>query len=136
MRGVSILVLGATVAGCTAVPATAPMRDARQQQTFLRLTRDKLAGPPISCIPSYNQNDMSIVDDHTIAFRVGTGTVNVVTLGEGCGMMGVGGYALLTRSFGQGLCSGDIAQVIDPLNRITVGSCTIGPIIPYTRPGR
>lgn len=135
MRGVSILLLGAAVVSCTAVPP-APTRDARQQQAFLRLTGDKLAGPPINCIPSYSQNDMSIIDGHTLAFRVGTGTVNVVTLSDGCGMMGVGGYALQTRSFGQGLCSGDIATVIDPMNHgMTVGSCSIGPIVPYRRPG-
>ncbi len=135
MRGVSILLLGATLTGCTAVPP-APARDARQQQQFLRLTGDKVAGPPINCVPSYNQNDMSTIDGHTIAFRIGTGTVNVVTLNEGCGMMGVGGYALQTHSYGQGLCSGDIAQVVDVLNHITVGSCTIGQIVPYTRPAR
>ena len=134
MRSVSILLLGAVLVSCTAVPPP-PTRDASQQQQFLRLTGDKLAGPPINCIPSYNQNDMSIVDGHTIAFRVGTGTVNVVNLSEGCGMLGVGGYALQTRSFGQGLCTGDIAQVVDVLNHMTVGSCSIGPIIPYTRPG-
>lgn len=136
MRGVPILLLGATLASCNAVPP-APTRDASQQQTFMRLTGDKVAGPPVSCLPQWNTNDMSTIDGRTIAFRVGTGTVNVVTLGEGCGMMGVGGYALKTTSFGgQGLCTGDIAQVVDTMNRTTVGSCVIGPIIPYTRPGK
>lgn len=136
MRGVTILLLGAAVLGCSAVPpGPLPVRDASQQQTFMRLTGDKVPGPPITCLPSYSQNDMSIIDGHTLAFRVGTGTVNVVTLGEGCGMMGVGGYALQTRTFGQGLCTGDVAQVVDPLNRSTVGSCAIGTIVPYVRPG-
>lgn len=134
MRIVSVLLLGSVLVGCSAVPP-APMRDARQQQEFMRLTGDKVAGAPISCLPSYNQNDMAIIDGHTIGFRVGTGTVNIVTLNQGCGMMDVGGYALQTRSFGQGLCTGDIAQVIDPINRITVGSCTVGSIVPYVRPG-
>ena len=135
MRGVSILLLGAALVSCSSVPPAPVVRDASQQATFMRLTGDKVAGPPISCLPSYSQNDMSIIDGHTIAFRVGTGTVNVVTLGEGCGMMSVGGYALQTRTFGQGLCTGDVAQVVDPLNRTTVGSCAIGPIVPYVRPG-
>ncbi|MES2002384.1 MAG: hypothetical protein V4444_08765 [Pseudomonadota bacterium] len=136
MRGISIVLLGATMVGCSAVPP-APLRDARQQQAFMRLTGDKVAGPPINCIPSYSQNDMTIIDGHTIAFRIGTGTVNIVNLSDGCSMVGVGGYALKTQSFGQGLCSNDIATVIDPLNNgMTVGSCAIGPIVPYTRPGR
>lgn len=136
MRSVSILLLAATLAGCSAVPP-APLRDAKQQQDYMRLTGDKVAGPAMNCLPSYNQNDMSVIDGHTLGFRVGTGTVNIVTLGEGCGMVGVGGYALKTQTFGQGLCSGDVAQVIDPLNNgMLVGSCTIGSIIPYVRPGQ
>jgi hypothetical protein len=31
------------------------------------------------------------------------------------------------------LCRGDIAQIVDPLNRITVGSCVFGDFTPYTR---
>lgn len=137
MRGVSILLLGVTmIAGCSSVPQ--PMtRSPDQQATFMRLTGDKVAGPPVSCLPSWNANDMSIIDGQTIAFRVGTGTVNVVTLGDGCSQLGIGTYALKTNSFGgTGLCTGDIAQVVDTINRMTVGSCVIGPIVPYTRPGR
>ena len=94
MRGVSILLLGATLVSCSSVPPTPLVRDASQQETFTRLIGDKVPRPPTSCLPSYSQNDMSIIDGQTIAFRVGTGTVNVVTLGEGCGMLSVGGYAL------------------------------------------
>ena len=136
MRGVSILLLGATLASCSAVPP-APMRDASQQATFMRLTGDKVAGQPLSCLPQWDQNDMSIIDGRTVGFRVGTGTVNIVTLTDGCSMLGVGTYAMKTRSFGGGgLCRGDIVQVVDTTNRITVGSCTVASIIPYTRPGQ
>lgn len=134
MRIVSVLLLGSILVGCSAVPP-APMRDAKQQQEFMRLTGDKVAGAPMSCLPSYEQRDMSIIDGHTLGFRVGTGTINVVTLSQGCGMVDTGGYALKTRSFGQGLCTGDIAMVVDVANNITVGSCTIGSIVPYVRPG-
>jgi len=135
MRSVSLLLLGAMVGGCTAVPPP-PARSADQQATYMRVVGDKVAGTPIQCIPSWNQNDMSIIDGHTIAFRVGTGTVNVVTLSEGCSELGMGNYALKTRSFGgQGLCTGDIAEVFDTLNRMTVGSCTVSSIVPFKRPG-
>lgn len=136
MRGVSLLLLGATLAGCTAVPP--PMtRSPDQQQQFTRLVGDKVPGPNISCLPSYNQNDMSIIDGRTVAFRVGTGTVNIVTLSDGCSALGSGNYAMKTRSFGgMGLCQGDIVEVVDTLNHMTVGSCGVNSIVPYTRPGR
>ena len=78
---------------------------------------------------------MSVIDGQTIAFRVGTGTTYLVHLSDGCGLLGSGNYALLSRQVGGlGLCRGDIQQVVDTMNHITVGSCTIGQIVPYTRP--
>ena len=63
MRAVSVLFLSTLLGSCMAVPPPpAPMRDASQQATFMRVVGDKIAGPPINCVPSYNQNDMSIVD--------------------------------------------------------------------------
>ena len=136
MRVLSIILAGATLAGCNSVPQ--PMtRTPDQQAQFARLTGDKVAGPPVSCLPSWNQNDMSVIDSRTGAFRVGTGTVNIVNLTDGCSMLGVGSYAMRTRSFGgMGLCNGDIVQVVDTLNGgASGGSCTVASIIPYTRPG-
>jgi hypothetical protein len=78
---------------------------------------------------------MSVIDGRTVAFRRGTGTVYIVHLTPGCEMATGGSpYALLSRQFGgAGLCRGDIQQVVDLTNHITVGSCTIGSIIPYWR---
>ena len=41
---------------------------------------------------------------------------------------------LVTRTSGTGLCSGDIARVVDVSNGITVGSCALGEFVPYTGP--
>jgi hypothetical protein len=55
----------------------------------------------------------------------------------GCTGLGSGNYALVTHQFGTAdLCRGDIAQVVDTLNRIPVGSCVFGDFTPYVRPGR
>jgi len=79
---------------------------------------------------------MSIIDGQTIAFRVGTRTTYQVKLSPGCGQLGTGTTALVTRNFGgMGLCRGDIAQVYDTLNRFTVGSCVVQDIRPFVRPG-
>jgi hypothetical protein len=139
MRGISLLLLGATLASCTTAPPppSSAMRSPSGQRAYDSLLAGKVPGRPISCLPNYNANDMSIIDGRTIGFRVGTGTVYLAHLGEGCGLLGAGNYALLTKQFGgTGLCRGDIAQVFDTMNHITVGSCVIGDIVPYTRPGR
>ena len=135
MRSISLLLLGATLASCTATAAEQPTRSVRAQQQYQSLVAGKVAGPEISCLPNYNANDMTVIDGRTLAFRRGAGTVYLMHLTPGCEMVGGGTYALLSKQFGgQGLCRGDIQQVIDTMNRITVGSCTIGAIIPYTRP--
>lgn len=135
MRGISLLLLGATLTACTAAAEQPPTRSPRAQQEYLSLLAGKTARPEVNCLQSYNANDMTVIDGRTLAFRRGTGTVYLMHLTPGCEMLG-GPYALLSRQYGgSGLCRGDIQQVIDTTNRITVGSCTIGAIIPYVRPG-
>jgi hypothetical protein len=129
----SLLLLGATVASCS-TPAEQPGRSPRAQQQYQMLVAGKTPRPEISCLPSYNANDMTVIDGRTLAFRRGTGSVYIVNLTPGCELAGGGGYALVSRQFGgQGLCRGDIQQVSDLTNRITVGSCTIASITPYMR---
>jgi hypothetical protein len=135
MRGISLLLLGATLTACTAAAEQPATRSPRAQQQYMSLVAGKTARPELSCLPSYNANDMTVIDGRTLAFRRGTGTVYMVHLTPGCEMAGSGGYALVSRQFGgSGLCRGDIQQVADLTNRITVGSCTIGAIVPYVRP--
>jgi hypothetical protein len=138
MRSViSLLILGSVV-GCTYAPAPqAPMVDARAQQKLSRLLAGKVAGPPQSCLPSYRQKDMTVIDDYTIAFRDGVDRVWITKPRGGCNLLASGSYALVTRSGGGlGLCRGDIGNVVDTMNHVTVGSCVLSDFIPYTTPGR
>jgi hypothetical protein len=134
MRGISLLLIAAAVGSCSTAPQST-MRSPSGQRAYDAILTGKVAGAPVSCLPNYNANDMSIIDGQTLGFRVGTGTTYIVHLGQGCGLLGAGNYALLTKQFGgMGMCRGDIAQVFDTMNRITVGSCVVGSITPYTRP--
>jgi hypothetical protein len=136
MRGIALLLIGAALVGCSTTVAQQqpPIRSVKAQQEYERLLAGKVAGPPVSCLPSYNQNDMVVVDDHTIAFRNGSSRVYVNHMLGGCTNLG-GPYALVTRTFGSAqLCRGDIGQVVDVMNHFTVGSCVFGDFIPYSRP--
>jgi hypothetical protein len=134
MRSISLLIAGTILASCTAAPPPAMTRSPSGERAYQSLLAGKVPGTPISCLPDYNANDMSVIDGQTLGFRVGTGTTYIVHLGPGCDLLGSGNYALLSRQFGNAqLCRGDIQQVVDTLNHINVGSCTITDIIPYTR---
>jgi hypothetical protein len=137
MRSISLLIAGTVLASCTTAPP-APTRTAKGEQEYQRLLVGKVAQAPVNCLPSYNANDMVVIDENTVAFRVGTRRVYVAHMQGGCPNLSPGGpYALLTKQYGgSGLCHGDIAQVIDPVNHITVGSCAFGEFTPYITPGR
>jgi hypothetical protein len=113
------------------------MRSAEKQREYQRLLVGKVAQAPISCLPHYRSGDMRVIDDNTIAFRDGTARTYIAHMQGGCSNLGFGHYALVTRQYGSAdLCRGDIAQVVDTLSRITVGSCVFGDFVPYVRPGR
>jgi hypothetical protein len=134
MRGISLLLISAFIVGCTTTSAQ-PLRSAAKQQEYEKLLAGKVAGPPQNCLPTYHQDDMVVIDESTIAFRQGSSRVYINHMQGGCSNLG-GSYALVTKQFGSSqLCRGDIAQVEDLTNHLTVGSCVFGDFIPYTRTG-
>ncbi|HET7604535.1 MAG TPA: hypothetical protein VFK28_00515 [Sphingomicrobium sp.] len=137
MRILPLLIAGTILGSCTTAPAppSDAMRSPSGERAYQTLIAGKVAGAPLSCLPTYNKNDMSVIDGRNIAFRVGTRTAYLVRLTPGCELAGSGNYALVSRQFGGSqLCRGDIQQVTDLMNHITVGSCTVADIVPYTRP--
>lgn len=135
MRVISVILGGAILASCSYGPEPAPMRTADKQREYQLALQGKIAQKPISCLPSYRSGDMRTIDDSTILFRDGSSRVYVNNMQGGCTALARGHYTLVTRSFGgSGLCRGDIAQVVDLLNGMQVGSCVFGDFTPYVRP--
>jgi hypothetical protein len=134
MRGISLLLLGASLVSCTTAPE--PTRSAKHEQQYQDLINGKVAGAAQGCLPLLPNrgNDMVVIDDQTIAFKAGAGRVYVNHLGPGCTGVGLGN-ALVTKQTGSSLCRGDIAQVQNLTSGITIGSCTLGDFVPYARAG-
>jgi hypothetical protein len=132
MRGIVLLLLGATLASCATGPEPG-QRTPQKAQELATLLAGKTAAPPTSCLQSYNSYDQRIIDGRTVAYRLGSRTTYVMHLSEGCGLLGTGNFAIFTRQFGgMGMCQGDILRVVDTFNRTTVGSCAIESITPYS----
>ena len=137
MRTIALLLMGATIASCTAYGPEPGQPTPRSERDLAQLLAGKTPGRPISCLPPYNSNDQRIIDGRTVAFRVGTRTTYLMHLSSGCELLGTGNYALFTREFGgMGMCQNDIVRVVDVFNRTTVGSCGIESIVPYSATGR
>jgi len=128
----AVLVAVAALASCSTAPPQ-PTRSADGQREFEQLVAGKVAGAPIKCLPSYDQNDMIVIDEQTIAYRQGRRRVLINHMNGGCPGLGRASTALVTRSFGPSeTCRGDIARVIDTGSRMMVGSCVFGDFVPYS----
>ena len=137
MRVISILMASAFLASCTAGTYAGPTRTADKQREYETLLAGKVAQASVSCLSHYRSGDMRTIDENTILFRDGSARVYVAHMEGGCMGLSSGHYALVTHTFGTAdLCRGDIAQVVDTLNRMAVGSCVFGDFTPYVRPGR
>lgn len=137
MRSIHLLIAGSLLASCTAAPPPAGVAAAPPGE-LQRMLAGKVPGRPISCLPSYQSNDMRVIDGRTLAFRNGVGgTVYVAHLSPGCEAITSGANALVSRQIGgSGMCQGDIQQVEDMMAHVNSGSCTIEQIVPFSTPGR
>ena len=134
MRGLTIALIASALAACTTAPE--PMTRSAEAEAHLgKLLAGKTAGVPVNCLPSWRSGDMVVIDDNTVVFRNSARRVYRNDFrGGACDRLGSGHYALVTRTTGTGLCSGDIAQVVDIANGFTVGSCVLGEFVPYEGP--
>lgn len=132
MRSPILILAGAALAGCTATPMD--VRVAQAEMELREMLSGRVAGPPQRCLPYYRSGNMVNMDGGTLVFRDGD-TLYVNRLQGGCARTIGGNYALVTNSLGgYGLCSGDIARLVDPSSGIQAGSCIIGDFVPYRRP--
>ena len=132
-----ILSLAATLAGCSAGPNEVALRSPKAQMELDSYLVGKVAGAPLSCLPTYRSSDMTVIDDETILFRDGANRVYRNDPPGGCSGAGRPGYAMVTRQFGgTGLCRGEIVQFVDLTSGSYGGSCSLGDFVPYSTPKR
>ena len=135
MRRIVLILVGAAITSCSTTPPQPAMRSAEAQNQYLRLIAGKVAGPEVACLPSSRTSDMTVIDESTVAFRQSGSRLYIAHMQGECGNLGAPSYALLTKQPASlSLCHGDIAQVIDTHNGMTVGSCVFGSFTPYTGP--
>jgi hypothetical protein len=135
MRGLSLLLIGAALA----VPSAAaqqqqPLRSPKAQEKFDKLIAGMVAKPPVPCMSTFNAYQTTVVDEATVAFRFGSNRLYVAHLPGGCSNLATPPYTMVTRQVGSAqICRGDIANIVDPHNGFTVGSCIFGDFTPYTK---
>jgi hypothetical protein len=110
-----------------------PEHSAKATEALAKALAGRTAGPAVRCVPNFRSSDMKIVDDGTILFGEGR-TVYLQRPAGGCPGLGIGGNSLVARQFATNrMCQGDINEVVDVRNGITIGSCVFEDFIPYTK---
>lgn len=133
MRTIALILTAAGLASCSTAPDPV-IRTAQEQAEYQSLIEGKVAGAPISCLPAFAGNDMRVIDEQTVVFRQGGNRVYVANLNGACANLGQPGFAMVTRTPGSSMCTGDIVQVVNTSAGIGAGSCVIGTFTPYSRP--
>ncbi|MDQ3246047.1 MAG: hypothetical protein M3Q52_03980 [Pseudomonadota bacterium] len=134
MRIMPLPIIAATLASCSTAPQ-APVYNARAEAELQKALIGKVAGAPLDCLQRSRTQDMIRIDGNTILFRDGRNRIYRNEINGVCDGLDRSSTALVTRNLGGGgqLCRGDIAQVVDTSTGMTVGSCSLGDFVPYTR---
>lgn len=117
----------------TSSTATGSSNQSQASAKLAKALAGRTAGPAVKCVPNFRNESMKVIDDQTILFGQGR-TVYLQKPAGGCPSLRLGGYSLVARQFASNrMCQGDINEVVDVRNGVTVGSCVFAPFVPYTK---
>ncbi len=91
----------------------------------------KVAGRPVSCIPSHASGQTIRVSDDILLYRVSGNLVYKNELRGGCPGLARNDDIIVSRVFGSGPCRGDILNLVDRSSGISGPSCVLGEFTPY-----
>ena len=125
----SLIVLGAA-ASCVGATADRP-RPGDEESLAAALANYEQSGPPTDCVNTRDLGGNRSAGEGAIIFEGTTRSRLWVNRPPGgCPNLNRG-LALVIRTPTTRFCRGDIAQVIDPVARIPMGSCVLGDFTPY-----
>lgn len=125
------LTLLAGIAATGAIAAADRQLDAEAQAKFDKAVAGLTPGKPMTCLHERTPTSLTAIGNKLI-YRASNRLVYVNDTSGGCENVGRGD-TLVTKSFGSGLCRGDIAQTVDLPARIPTGSCSLGDFTPYRK---
>ena len=105
----------------------------KQQAKLDKQLEGRTAGKAKSCINRNDQRNMTVISDDILVFssRRKAKTIYINKPPGGC--PGADRYIMSYRRTTSSLCSGEIIQLIDNMSGSTMGSCTFGDFVPYTK---
>jgi Family of unknown function (DUF6491) len=134
MRVVPILMLSLFVAGCA---NTEPSQSTLKYRAFEAERLEKrlanyTAGTPKRCVRLRELSGPESYGDGTLIFSNGRNLLYRNDTRGACRKIGAG-RALITKTWGSEVCSGDFAQVADLSAGYVTDNCALGEFVPYRR---
>lgn len=114
------------LAGCGSAVASDSPRDARSQQRVDQLLSGKTAVGTQSCAPLRELDRQTIVDDHTILYRVSATKVWRNDIPIGCTGLDRNSTLIRRSISSTDICSGEIFEVRDSGTQFPLGACSFG----------
>ena len=136
---ISVLSTAAALSGCAA-PSAGPIDPVvlapAEQTRFAQIIEGRVAGQPVSCISRIDQKIRRTVGDQLLVYgrSSNAATLYVNDMQGGCRNVDKG--ALVMRRPQAPLCSGEIAEVVEPTSGTYISNCAFGDFVPYTKLNR
>ncbi len=123
------------LSGCAAGSTTAQSDALTPDQLALLESNlgGKVAGRPVSCIPSSTNNTIR-VSDSILLYRASGRLVYKNDLRQSCPGLARDNDIIVSRISGSGPCRGDIIRLVDRSSGIGGASCVLGEFVPYRTP--
>lgn len=133
MRLIIPALLLVVTTACATGPVPRAELTARQQLKLDKALDGKVAGEPVRCISRFQGDNMSVVSDSTLVYRVNRNLVYRNDLQGSCRGL-ASGDTLVMELHGNQYCRGEMAHVVDLTTGMRGGSCALGDFIPYRTP--
>ncbi|HYX45414.1 MAG TPA: hypothetical protein VE820_01110 [Sphingomicrobium sp.] len=126
MRALMLITLAAVIASCSR-PVTPP------EDRFAHEIEGRTAGPPQTCVTTYPNQNIRVIDAQTLAYGSGT-TIYINRLGATCPGLGELNTTIVSGSTGSQYCRGDHVRGLEIGATIPGPPCNLGDWVPYRKP--
>lgn len=127
----TFLPLVAAAIALVAAPASAAREPVDREAELARALGDRVAGEAVDCIDLHRVRASRIIDDTAIVYEVGS-TLYVNRPRAGADSLNRWD-TMVTRTFGNRLCSVDTVRMVDLPSRMLTGIVFLGEFVPYRR---
>lgn len=98
-----------------------------------KMLAGRTAGTPASCITQSQIDSTVIFDSGAILYKMKGGPDYLNTPSPHCPNLR-SDSAIISRTYSNQLCRGDILQIVDPTTGANYGGCPLADFVPYARP--